>query len=192
MDPGEHRQLFEAKLNEFTIQPTHRPDSDWNPKPFVQTEKIASWLKEPAQGSKSSNLALLLESTAQGSSLENEDTSKWSPAELNVEHVINPRHLCPLVFCILLELGFPDLLYHFRRKGVIDSSLPVELVRLKDLASKAPASSNKSPVSSQSHAEFADALARDFNEKQWKYCAAKFEARGFFSNKRTLPFADRA
>ncbi|KAH0565999.1 hypothetical protein GP486_000610 [Trichoglossum hirsutum] len=82
------------------------------------------------------------------------------------EHISSGDSCCLRVFSILLELGRGQLLDRFHRANIVDQKLPVDLVKLKE---------NLRDQLGQMGTAQVDSLAVAFDQKQWAYCAHKFE-----------------
>ncbi len=99
---------------------------------------------------------------------------------MDIEHLCDSKDGCLLIFSILLELGRGDLIDAFWRLEKLDKQLPMDLFSLKSLFK-----SIGIPTSDQ--------LAIDFDEQQWKYCAAKLDLHGGrqYPENRIMPFRRR-
>lgn len=80
-----------------------------------------------------------------------------------------------LIFSILLELGHGDLIHYFQHRNRTDENLPIDRRELKDYFDE---------ITHDNRTNDNETLAERFFEKQWKYCAVKFDGADFRSLER--------
>jgi hypothetical protein len=96
------------------------------------------------------------------------------------EHICSGERSCLLVFSILLEIGWSDLVDRFRRKNIVDGQLPMDLLRLRRMIGEMELGD------AQHHAE---SIAVEFDQVQWSFCPVKFHlhSEADFNTKRIVP-----
>ncbi|KAL8820291.1 MAG: hypothetical protein Q9223_001457 [Gallowayella weberi] len=80
---------------------------------------------------------------------------------LSTDNLMAKDSCCLIIFSILLLLGKGKLIHKFQRHNVLDKHLPIPLQQLQVKLQTA-------------HIPDAERLAADFDEKQWRFCPAKF------------------
>lgn len=143
-------------------------------RPYVRISKWTRWLRSKVRaGSYETTQA----SRLLGAAYKDIDTTTHP---ITKEQLCDSKDGCLLIFSILLELERGDLIDSFWRREKLDKQLPMDLLSLKSLF--------------ESMRIFNwEQFAIDFDERQWKYCAAKLDLnRGRqYPENRIMPFCRR-
>ena len=125
---------------------------------FILPTTLTTWMRETSPGSRYTWTDRLLQSAYSKRSL---------PGRLiESDHIADGVQSALLTFCILLELGHGALIHTFHSHELVDRKIPIDLYSLRTKLGEL----DELPKP-------ADELAIDFNEKQWRYCAATFDLR---------------
>lgn len=122
---------------------------------YLRTTKLTEWLRGTAGPSSGITQANRLLAAAY------RDRSQPG-LPISAEQLSTGEDRCLLVFSILLELQFGQLIDRFQRLDLVDKHLPIDLWSLQ---AKLQGLDLPQPKS----------LANDFNDIQWRYCAARFD-----------------
>jgi len=152
---------FYAGLKNFTIhprQPMHEKlkGRQWRGDDFVRLAEFAEWL-HPMLDQGHSLLKELLREV---------DANANGHMALTVDEVLEGPTRCLATLCILVATGRGDLLSWFQRAGILDHHLPMPLGQLEYKIQEALKDARSLDF------DVAQKLAKDFDEKQWKYFPA--------------------
>ena len=157
---------FTNKLREYTTKGVCG-------RPFVFVERLIQWLKSDggAGGSQASRLLAAAYPKADPTFL-----------PITTEQLCDRAEGCLLIFSILLQLDWGDLIDEFWRREKVDKNLPIDLNWLRNTFKEL-----RLPKFD------ADELAFRFDYFQWKYCPARFDLnKGWtFIPKRIIPICRR-
>jgi hypothetical protein len=171
---------FRNRLDEYTIH-TPKPPVGCG-RSYVRVSKLTEWLR--------SEVVLQGHHTTQASRLLEYAYHNWHghghAQSTNKAKLFNGENRCIIVFCILLKLGWGDLIHLFRSQQKLDKHLPIDLLGLKTtFAQIAKRPDLPRPLTKPQ----ADDLAAAFDKEQWQFCPAKFDLDEYpdFHKNRIIP-----
>lgn len=84
--------------------------------------------------------------------------------------ICDENRCCLRVFCILLKMNAGHLVHLLRRRNIVDSRLPIDLLALRNVFNLLEEESSRIWGSTE-----AKTLADLFNDYQWAFCPVKFD-----------------
>lgn len=174
-------ERFRSALAKCTIHPK-TPEQErlsgaqWRGHDFVQVTELTQLLVNNRSGQRSMLLEELLKEVY------DDEPHK----ALRIDKILQGRTRCLVTFCILLEIGSPDLLGPFQSAGLFDGSLPMTRASLENRVQGALEHAGRFDL------EKAASLTKAFNEKQWKYFPIQLSMVGQrWDGPCVMPFIDR-
>lgn len=149
---------FRTVFTDYVVQPEPDPKLGWTGSRFVQTRQLKLWLDRETdeEGNKVKNIERLLEDTF----------AKHYPSGRRPPDHNEVMRICPLIFCILLEMKHGHLVLHFMKQRVIDAELPYHTTDLEERLKRALPHCSQQDICH---------LVAEFDLKQWAYCPFVFE-----------------
>jgi hypothetical protein len=178
--PNDAIKDFEIELRKCTIKTPDPPLACG--RSYVRVSKLITWLGSEA--------GLRGYHTTQATRLVEYAYTNWRGAARPItrEKLFDGENRCILVFCILLKLGWGDLVHVFRRVESVDKHLPIPLSTLQGIFHQIRAEDlRRAPPN-------LDQLAADFDREQWQFCPAKFDLEDCpdFHRNRIIPILKKA
>ncbi|KAF2400193.1 hypothetical protein EJ06DRAFT_420275 [Trichodelitschia bisporula] len=151
-DDNDDIGAFRHKLDkDFTVRPVGR-------QPFVLTEKLRSWLREPVEhnGRRITNAEKLLQAA--------HSKRQGRPViPVTAAHITMGDKCCLLIFCILLNINHGHLIGHFwQSKQGFDFYLPMTTPHILSILD-------------DNRIRGGDEIARSFVEEQSRFCPVSFD-----------------
>lgn len=171
---------FHQRLKDLTKRPTPSKDKygrEWHGQEFVLYDDLCNWLAGPSATLAATNVDMLLSAASK---------SDWP--DLRGDQVTTGDSACLLVFCILIELNQADLIRDFYTNNIVDRQLPIAL---HDLGKRIFRIAKHRNIRDSDC--WAQELAYNFDQKQWKYRPVKFmyEDTKIWNEKQVFPFMEK-
>ncbi|KAI9744665.1 MAG: hypothetical protein M1818_002194 [Claussenomyces sp. TS43310] len=153
---------FEAQLEGCTIKTPDPPIACG--RSYVRVSKFTEWLGSEA--------TLRGNTTTQTSRLLEYAYRNWPQHARTMTRakLFDSESPCIIIFCILLKVGWGELIHLFRKRQKVDKHLPIDLLSLKKIFGQiAQVPGLPRPLLTP------DELAAAFDREQWQFCPATFD-----------------
>lgn len=173
--------IFQRRLAEYTITAPQPPLACG--RAYVRVSKLSEWLKSEVRlpnNNTTTQVSRLLEYAYQ------DWPGRGHARPMTREKLVVGDNRCCLIFCILVKIGWGNLIHLFRKLEKADHHLPIPLSTLKTTFGTM---CNRYPAAFTTKTKDPDELAEKFDREQWQFCPAKFDLQEYpdFHEKRIIP-----